>query len=117
MRCRHWLVSNRLQLEEETKRLLLNAVDLWTYGWDWRRFPDCMRRHYEEERDIELEKQRVEKEAAVRMLSGGGGGDLHNQKARSEPARGSKLRGSSSISTLHIEESPIGEDSREESVV
>lgn len=89
-------------------------MDLWTYGWDWRRFPDCLRRHYEEEREREVEKQRVEKEAAARMLSEG---RHQHHKARSEPVRGVKLGGSSSMTTLRVAESPVEEDSREESLV
>uniref|UniRef100_A0A183CCA1 Uncharacterized protein n=1 Tax=Globodera pallida TaxID=36090 RepID=A0A183CCA1_GLOPA len=55
--CRYWLCSNRIPLEEETRRLLMNAMDLWTYSWDLKLFPDCLRRYYEET-EAEIQRQR-----------------------------------------------------------
>ncbi|KAL3112755.1 hypothetical protein niasHT_019729 [Heterodera trifolii] len=46
--CRFWLCSNQLALEEKTRRHLMKAIDLWTYSWDPKLFPDCLRRHYSE---------------------------------------------------------------------
>ncbi|KAI1705789.1 MIF4G domain-containing protein [Ditylenchus destructor] len=57
MKCRRWLVSNIIQLEEETKFLLMEAVDLWTYSWDTQLFPDCLRRFYEAEKEQRLQDE------------------------------------------------------------
>uniref|UniRef100_A0A915EH33 Uncharacterized protein n=1 Tax=Ditylenchus dipsaci TaxID=166011 RepID=A0A915EH33_9BILA len=64
MKCRKWLVSNNIQLEEETKFLMLHAIDLWTYSWDLQLFPDCLRQFYEEQKEQhrrqEILKERIE---------------------------------------------------------
>jgi len=61
MKCRRWLATNQLPLEEETKLLLMTANDLWTYSWDWSSFPDCLQRFYAayEEKKVETSDQKA----------------------------------------------------------
>uniref|UniRef100_A0A1I8B7L8 MIF4G domain-containing protein n=1 Tax=Meloidogyne hapla TaxID=6305 RepID=A0A1I8B7L8_MELHA len=56
MACRRWLCSNIIQIEEETKRLLMIAIDLWTYSWDRNLFPDCLSRFYQQLKEEEKQK-------------------------------------------------------------
>uniref|UniRef100_A0A914IA91 Uncharacterized protein n=1 Tax=Globodera rostochiensis TaxID=31243 RepID=A0A914IA91_GLORO len=64
--CRYWLCSNRMPLEEETRQLLMNAMDLWTYSWDSKLFPDCLKRYYEEtEAETRRQRQQFGSSASV----------------------------------------------------
>uniref|UniRef100_A0A914LGG4 Uncharacterized protein n=1 Tax=Meloidogyne incognita TaxID=6306 RepID=A0A914LGG4_MELIC len=56
MACRRWLCSNNIMIEEETKRLLMIAIDLWTYSWDRNLFPDCLNRFYRQLNEEEQQK-------------------------------------------------------------
>lgn len=61
--CRHWLCSNRVPLEEETRQLLMNVIDLWTYSWDRNLFPDCLRTYYEA-----VEVQRTQQRQTTHLM-------------------------------------------------
>ncbi|KAF7632239.1 hypothetical protein Mgra_00008357, partial [Meloidogyne graminicola] len=54
--CRRWLCSNKIVIEEDTKRLLMTAIDLWTYSWDRNLFPDCLSRFYKELKNEEKQE-------------------------------------------------------------